>query len=297
MNKSVDCIIISTGRAASTAIYRYLDMAGSLNLPENKEPHYWCDLSNYQGLTDLVQRIHVSEERNYFDLYKRSKIVLDASCGYFFCLDKVIESLKRRSKREEMPKIIYLYREPVGRAISWYNERRRKNLTQAGEFFEDLQKASGFASDLWWENCYDNIFYDANFRLVEKNFDEVFALNYQYFAEQPINVIDDLLRFLKIAPTNLDNLVCDPINSTQEALARTILSKHTYLQDIGGHLPPKLKRWLSRQLVHYRGAHLKKKQSDKYSRETDIASLLPVSVAEYRKFRERIGHQDLYVFG
>ena len=55
--RKLDCLIISTARAASTAVYQYLNVRGNLGLPINKEPHHWCDVKSYPGRYELLDSI------------------------------------------------------------------------------------------------------------------------------------------------------------------------------------------------------------------------------------------------
>lgn len=290
----VQYMIISTGRAASTAIYRYLDIAGFLNLPKEKEPHYWCNIPNYPGIYNLIWEIYTPDEQDYLKLYQNSKIILDASCGYFFYLDDVIQKLTQSQQPQKMPKVIFLYREPISRALSWYNERKRKNLTNAEDVVADIKSVP--APGLWWEHYYDNVLYATRFCQLQEYFDAIVAVNYDYFARQPKAVIAELLAFLNIAPNGLENLTCVPVNSSQETLAQGGLIEISYLRTLGSHLPVGLKRWLSNQLVRHRGLRLKKKQLEQYYQKPDMTSLLPISVTEYKQFREQISNQDLYFF-
>ena len=152
------CLIVSTGRAASTSIYRYLDFAGRLNLPKLKEPHFLCDVTSYEGLNRDISSIYISDKLHYQSLYKHSKLILDASCGYFFSLDNVISNIKALDLAKK-PKVIFLYREPISRALSWYNERVKRNLTQADSPITDILSCPH--PGLWWENYYDNVLYDS----------------------------------------------------------------------------------------------------------------------------------------
>ena len=290
--RQIDCIIFSTGRSASTALYRYLDLAGNLSLPSQKEPHYWCDIPSQTGLYDLIWQIYVGDEESYWRLYSESKISLDASCAYFFYLDDVIAKLKKRTRSPEKTKVVFLYREPVSRALSWYNERKKKHLTDAENVLCDMMSVP--APGLWWEHYYDNVMYDAGFSKLQQNFDDILAVNYDYFALQPRAVVAELLGFLGLEPSSLDLLTFDPVNSSQEALVRSGVARLPFSRSVGRRLPPSFKKWISSQLIRTYGLRLKKKQRAKYAGAIDIKSSLQISLAEYERFRDRIGHQDLY---
>jgi len=280
----IDCLLISTGRAASTAIYRYLSIAGDLNLPKNKEPHYWCDVREHQGLYPALLRIYTEDTDAYWDLYADAKLKLDASCGYFFYIDEVIEKL--RAQKQE-PQVIFLYREPVRRAASFFNELKKKDLTSAETFEQDLARSRG--DGLWWEYYYDNVRYDQCFCKMQDYFKHIIAVNYDHFAQDQKAVLKALLRFLDMPTDRVDHLQLEPINSSQQALAKIYERKHPILRSVGKRLPSPMKRLIRSGLGSYLGG----RHNDAQTGVQQIEAYLPNSLAEYNRFRERIGYQDL----
>lgn len=279
-----DCFVFSTGRSASTAIYKYLNAAGSLGLPSLKEPHYWCDILNYEGTYDLIKSIYIEKDADYWNLYSKSKFILDASCGYFFYLDDVIQKL---ALSRQSPRAIFLYREPLSRAESWFNERKKKELTDAADVLEDMTRKVN--PDLWWEHYYDNVFYHSGYKKLQANFDQVLSINYHYFAKHPKEVISILFDYIEVKPTGLSSLDFAPINSSQEAKAITFLHEYPWLKRLVRLLPGSVKQQLWRQ-------YLGRISSAKIDtcKKNKIKELLPVSMIEYTKFREYIKCQDIH---
>lgn len=276
--RGVDVIIVSTGRAASTAVYQYLDVACELNLPKNKEPHYWCDIHKYGGLHNVLKDIHISKFTDYMDAYSCSKTVVDASVGYFFCLDEVIERLKQEG---QAPKIVFLYREPVTRAVSLFNEERRKGSTDANDVSADIKRDRD--PGLWWEHYYDNVLYADCFEKMRSSFDSLLAVNYDHFSKDPRSALEEICDFLELDGINLDEMSFAPINSSREAVAVARLRKFRRV----GHLVPSF----AKRMVVSLAASLGQKRARHIP--TGLNRYLPTSIGQYEKFREQIGFEDI----
>ena len=104
--------IISTGRAASSSIYQYLDEFFELNLPRNKEPHYYLNTKKLKKKPYILKKILVTKKKTYKSLYRNSKISIDASVGYFFYIDDFLKRSKLDYKNSKIifsiPILIYI---------------------------------------------------------------------------------------------------------------------------------------------------------------------------------------------
>lgn len=279
--KKMDAMIISTGRAASTAIYKYLDIAGHLNLPNNKEPHFWCDFDQYSGIYEGLKSIHVTDESSYVGLYVSSKIFLDASVGYFFCLEDVIKKMKNANQN---PRVIFLYREPVSRAASLFNELKKKGLTQSENVFVDIQREKEVG--MWWEYYYDNVRYADVFSIMKNYFNDILAVNYDYFSRNQVKVVNELLAFLSLNINDNSKLDFSPVNSSAEAIALSKISEMRRIRKIGKFFPFSLRKKIANILAKVVTRPIEGDTSN-------LEKYLPVSMAQYQSFRELIGHEDL----
>jgi hypothetical protein len=208
--RKLDCLIISTGRAASTAVYRYLNALGDLGLPDNKEPHFWCTIKKYGGIYPLLERINISTLSEYECIYEKADRMIDASVGYFFTIDEVVSQLKIANQR---PKVVFLYREPLSRANSLFNELRKKGIEKEETIEASmlLQRKPG----LWWEYYYDNVAYADVFLKLSQNFDSLMAVNYEIFIKHPEKVMSEICQYLDVEVRN--SIEYEPVNSSAEA--------------------------------------------------------------------------------
>ena len=263
--RNVDCLIISTGRAASTATYQYLNEMANLNLPKNKEPHHWCDISRYSRRHPLLERIYVEDKRDYEKLYRDSRLLVDASVGYFFCIDEVIRRLERV---DQSPRILFLYREPVTRAASLFYELRRKALEPASSIEEALVEESEKPEGMWWERYYDNVDYARVYRRITQSFDEILPIDYSDFSASPASAMHEILAFLELR--KLRDVDLRPVNSSQWAV---VDRKMRVLRPFKRFLP---KSWKARarSLVD---KHWKLPEESPH-----LETLLPRSMTEYR---------------
>ena len=94
--------IISTGRAASTSLYNFLNEFYDLNLPDNKEPHFFLDLQKFKKKPEILNYLSVYKLSSYNKLYSKSKIIVDASVGYFFYVDEFIKKFKSLKKMKNL---------------------------------------------------------------------------------------------------------------------------------------------------------------------------------------------------
>jgi len=209
-DRPVDCLIISIGRSASTAIYKYLNDACVLNLPANKEPHHWCDIEKFDGRYDLLNELYIKDQEAYFAMYSASKKVIDASVGYFFDIEEVIGKLKAAKQK---PKVLFLYRDPISRAISLFNELKKKELTTSQSIDQEIliKRNPG----LWWENYFDNVLYLDYFKCMESYFDDLMIVDYNAFASNPSKAFSQIADFIGVPIVNAINY--SPVNSSLEA--------------------------------------------------------------------------------
>jgi hypothetical protein len=280
--KQLDFLIISTGRAASTAIYKYISELACFHLPWNKEPHYWCDIDKYEGIYPLLREINISNEADYWSLYSKSNCVTDASVGYFFYLEEVINNL---AQSNQMPKVIFLYREPISRAGSFFNELKKKNITHNGCIEEDIviHKRAG----LWWEYYYDNVEYYNGFLEMQSYFHEILAINYDYFAQNQFLVLQRIMDFINKGGVDLDGIYLPPVNTSQEAIMHI---KTGAIKNLRFLFPKRLNIIIKSAMKH-----VIRSRQDKTNKNynIDIRLYLKNSLSQYERFRQYINMEDV----
>ena len=225
-----------------------------------------------------LKNLHIESTEEYHELYSRSNLHIDASVGYFFCIDNVIENLRKNGER---PKVVFLYREPNARAISLFNELRKKELTDSSNFMDDIskRKEDGF----WWEYYYDNVLYYDNFVKIKSYFNQILSVNYDYFSRNQKEVLKSILDYLEVNDSQLDLLDLSPVNSSGDAIFR---SKFKRLGKVERIVPKPVKIAIKRTLGHI----LYSLQTVK---DTNLSQYLAKSVSQYEAFRNYINHEDM----
>ncbi len=276
MKEKLTCLIISTGRSGSTAIYSYINEIANLNLPDKKEPHYWCDIYRFDGLYDGLKDIYVSDESEYYNLYVNSALAIDASVGYFFCIEEVIENLKKKNLK---PKVIFLYREPFGRTLSHYNKLIGKGMIKDVKIIDEikLERKKG----LWWEWYYDNVNYFNSFKSIEGYFDNILTINYDFFSENTDLVMSRILSFLDIKKQK--TIEYKPINTSSEAILTSRIRSFSFIKQI---LPKDFIVRLKKNLL--KNLQIKNKNIDFV-----FDPYIKKSLEQYFLFREYIKFQDI----
>lgn len=161
----IDAFIISPGRTASSSIYYSLNEIGDLQLPLNKEPHYFIDLKDKKKKNKILNNLNINNYQDYKKIYKKSCYKIDASTGYFYYVNEFIKNLK---KKKINPKIIFLIREPISRSRSLYIHQI-KNENENELSFEKCLKRK-VKKNVWWQNYYNNTEYHNVYLKLKKIF-------------------------------------------------------------------------------------------------------------------------------
>jgi len=275
--RKIDCLILSTGRAASTSLYHYIDKRASVGLPWNKEPHTLIDVARYPKRSRVLDEIYIADLDRYEALYSDSGLMLDASVGYFFYIRELVETLE---KLQQNPRVVFLYREPVSRAASLFNELRKKEFERNGTLEEALSEKK--PAGLWWENYYDNVPYFDHFVLMKSYFRDVLPISYAAVAENPARVVDTVMEFLGVdATTEIEYI---KYNSSARAGVAMLGKRWPHLRRL---LPRPIRQGVaSIYAALYRGPA---------SRPSDIQRYLGYSIDQYRLFKEYLTRERLEV--
>lgn len=238
----VDCVIFSTGRAASTSIYRYLDEMCVLSLPANKEPHYWLeDALDYKRIPEVLKEVYVADPRNYARLYQGARLSVDASVGYYHYAEKVAARIRDSSN---VPKIIMLVREPM----AWARSLHMENLYQGLEHQQSLENCLAedrTDPDLWWQLRYRDIRYREVYETLTATFPEVMLINYDDFRIDVDGMMRAICRFL-----DLDVVTPPSGEAHHSSRARANQIRFRNLKRLGGLFPTAIRMPVARLLFN-----------------------------------------------
>ena len=189
--------IISTGRAASSSMYRYMDEFFELNLPRNKEPHYYLNAKKLKKKPNILKKLLTTKKKTYKSLYRNSKVSVDASVGYFFYID---DFLKRSKLDYKNSKIIFLYREPIERAKSLFTKQFINGYERNLNFKEAFSRKNSKIDKNWWQFYYNNVNYFNNFLKIKQFFKEILVIefkSYPLFLSKHKSILENFLKLEK----------------------------------------------------------------------------------------------------
>jgi hypothetical protein len=223
----------------------------------------------------LLESILVEDRRAYEALYADSRLMIDASVGYFFYIDEVVSRLQAEGER---PKVVVLFREPLGRAASFFNELRKKGMDSAPTLEESLRRER--PPHLWWEYYYDNVPYAELWRKVQGTLGDVMAVNYDAFAKDPAQVTGQIAEFVGVPRRAAVDY--RPMNSSAAAVVSRYANAAPWASKI---LPRPFKRAVI-QTIH----RLRRSAPD----GSELEEFFPYSLSQYSEFTSLIGGKDIY---
>jgi hypothetical protein len=112
--QKVSAFIVGAQKSGTTTIHEILSKEEDISLPSIKETHFFCDEERFALGDDWYHR--------QFD--KTKKIWVEVDPDY----TRGLSSLKRIKEYNDAAKIIFIYREPLARAVSQWRMNKKRNI-------------------------------------------------------------------------------------------------------------------------------------------------------------------------
>jgi len=203
-------LIVGAAKAGTTSLYYYLREHPEIYLPEVKELRFFSAMpGNFRGPGD--ERVNKTiikslEEYKLHYIHVNHEIAIgDVSPDYLYFYKNSIPRIKKILKD---PKIIIILRNPIERAFSQYLHFVRDGREKLS--FEEALKAEEQRREQNWEWAWyykDVGFYYKQVKAFLENFSEVKIYLYEDFKRNPLNIIQDLYKFLGVdisfVPSNI----------------------------------------------------------------------------------------------
>jgi len=273
--------ILSTGRAGSTSMFRYVSQALPYEVPNFKEPHYFLKKNKLPSHIRLLVDESLSE---YEESLRSAPVTVDASCAYFFNAEVFLRAIK------DLPGeifIVYLYRDPIERMASFFEERKKKGMNIRNNLYDDMKEAQFYDGD-WWEDSYDNVEYNEVYKMLKNSKFNYIVVNAKDFFSKPKVEVERVLKFANIDTFSLDKV--DWVVRNSSALAN--IEKNLFFRLVARPfkiLPLGLKQRLWIVLLKIR-LHLSHKKRDSVDRQL-IEAYAPKSVEQFRLFKATISDE------
>lgn len=275
-----DLFIISTARSGSSSLYTFLDKIYNKKTTfNNKEPHFFLKLKNYKKKPKLLKKIYINDMQKYKDLFKSKNLSIDASVGYFFEIDEFLKNIKK-IKVNKKSKIIFLFREPFGRAKSLYLKNIAIGNENYNTQFVSLLKKK-IKKNYWWTNYYDNVFYYSSFLKLKNFFSEILIIDHAQIKklDNKLNIIEEFLE----KKINLDNK-----KIKIEKLNKAKLDNVINFKNFNNFLFTDKKIYKFKNFLNYYSKFLKQRKLYNQVINQDIKNCLNISKIEFKKFINEI---------
>jgi len=114
--KKIDFIVIGAQKSGTTSLHEYLSQHPEIGVGEKKELHYF-DRDKY-----FKDGINYSDYHEFFDFKEEKKVYGETTPSYIF-KEEFIDRIKEYNPNI---KLIVLFRNPIKRAFSHWNMRRKR---------------------------------------------------------------------------------------------------------------------------------------------------------------------------
>lgn len=195
-----DFLVVGAAKSGTTSLYAYLQQHPQIFMSKNKEPCFFSFAETKENDEDIFNRINiVTDFHKYLDLFRDatdSQMAGEASTVYLYLCEETIKNIKKYHPRWKELKIIIIIRDPAERAFSHYLNDRAGGLLNFP--FEEVIKRwkSGQLSKFY--NYIDYGFYYNQIKTYKDTFDRVKIYLFENLAENPPQLIHDLLEFLGV---------------------------------------------------------------------------------------------------
>jgi hypothetical protein len=200
-------LLIGAAKAGTSSMYSYLALHPEIYMSKNKEPQFFAYEGwqpDYCGPGDAdaaANRLSVTNLKDYQDLFRevnQEKAIGEASTHYLY----TPEASKRIKHYIPDAKLIAILRNPVDRAYSAYLHLRRDGREPLSNFIQALnqeeERKRKHWSPIWRYKEFG--FYSVQLQRYFDLFDskQIKIYLYEDWKSQPINVIQDIFRFLEV---------------------------------------------------------------------------------------------------
>lgn len=202
----IDFVIVGTFKSASSTLAFELGQRPEIEIPKPKDPYYYLrDLAgSYTGHPDFLTAHYagaVTDAAGFDALFGEKPGALrgEATPLYLYCHEQAIPALKADNPDA---RIVILLRNPVDRAYSNYKHNVKDGYESRpfAECIATWQQDEHLPLHPFFHYVRAGL-YDAQVAAWRAAFDHVLVVNYDDVVAHPHEVLNEIARFLDIAPT------------------------------------------------------------------------------------------------
>lgn len=278
-------LLIGAAKAGTSALYSYLWQHPEIYMSGNKEPNFFMlagQPAQFAGPGDDVVNVRsVHRQDEYEALFAdvtTEKMIGEASPPYL----RSEIAAERIAQLVPDAKLIAMLRNPIARTFSCFQHARRDGREPRASLLEAIAEESDRVANNW-----ENLWFYTTGSLYAKQLqhyydrfpaEQIGVYIYEHFVADPQTVMDDIFRFLGVAPFAPDMSVRYNVSGTPRS------------------------RWLQSFLVRPHGAkELLKPFVPSYVRQRLMAKAININVdttkqaltAEERRYLNELFHEDI----
>ncbi|PPS44230.1 sulfotransferase [Chroococcidiopsis sp. TS-821] len=203
-------LVIGAAKAGTTALYYYLKQHPQIYMSPEKEPKFFAlegDKLDFRGPGDRenICKSAITTIEAYRQLFKgvTNEIAIGEASPLYLYSPKAAQCIKKYIPNA---KLIAILRNPIERAYSGYIMHVREGRETAKNFAEALQQEETRIQNNWGWGHYINVgFYYTQLKRYLELFDreQIRVYLYEDLKANPINLVQDIFRFLGIDDTFL----------------------------------------------------------------------------------------------
>ena len=241
-------LIIGAAKSGTTALNHYLDQHPDIFMCPVKEGCFFNFLEsppNFKGPgDDSLNRRAITDLDEYhkmFEPVESEKAIGEASVWYLYDAN----APKNISRHIPDVRLIAVLRNPVDRAYSSYLMTVKHEREPRGSFEEALQQEDIRIKENWeyiWHHRSSGFYYEQltrYFEIFEPHQIKIFL--YEDFQDSPLNVIQDIFRFLKVDETFVPDMSLRLMATgiPKNILLLNLLNKPNLIKKTFKHVVPK----------------------------------------------------------
>ncbi len=226
-NRKVDFLVIGAQKSGTTALYKYLELHPSIEVPVKKELHFFSN-DDYFRFPKFIREIH------YHRFYKRfsRKLKLGEFTPKYIAYKS---SILRIKKYNPNIKLILILRDPISRAFSAWNMYKIKGWEKNHYIDVFNQELELDINSKGVKYLYRGLYYN-QITFLKEHFDDkqILILFQTDLQKNPVDVLSRITKFLEIENfDHVDNIIVHnrPYEETLSPEMHNKLLKY-YLSDI-----------------------------------------------------------------
>ena len=252
-------LVIGAAKAGTTSLYSYLKDHPQIYMSPHKEPRFFAlegEPIDFQGPGDLTRFRFVTDIESYHALFEgvSNEVAVGEASPWYLYVPKAPERIRHHIPNA---RLIAILREPVERAYSNFLHAVREGLEPLTDFTQAMKAEENRIRNNWsyrWHYKQKGFYYVQLKRYYELfDRDQIRLYLYDDFMTNPINLLQDIFRFLGVDDTFVPdtsqkhNVSLIPRNKALDKLFRQPNSMKSVLKPF---LPSRLRQQVKTNLIN-----------------------------------------------